>query len=142
MANITDTFHVEAPPAKVWAVTIDVERWTEFVPHFQRIVRGEQGPFAIGSSARITPKGFFGAVWAVVEYAEGRSFTWDANMLPGVRVSARHTVEPDGEGARVTLFLEVSGPMWFLLAPALTPTFRRNIHREGEGLKLYCEAKA
>ncbi len=142
MLSISHTVHINAAPERVWRAMVDVERWPEFAPQFQSIVGREQGPLALGSSARVTPKGFFGARWTVVEYTEGRSFTWDANMLPGVRLSAGHVVEPEGSGTRVTLSLQASGPMWLLMAPALARIFRRNVRQEGEGMKAYCERSA
>ena len=141
MLSISNAIHIDAPPERVWRIMADVERWPEFAPQFQKIVRRQQGPLAMGSSATVTPKGFFGAVWTVVEYSEGRSFTWGANMLPGVHLSGGHIVEPDGDGTRVTLSLEASGPMWLPLAPALTRIFRRNVSQEGEGMKAFIEAK-
>jgi hypothetical protein len=60
-------------------------------------------------------------------------------MLPGVHLSAGHTVEPIDGGTRVTLSLQASGPMWMLLAPALSRIFRRNVQQEADGMKAYCE---
>ena len=140
--RITNTVHVSAPPAKVWAAMAGVERWPEFAPQFKTIVRKDDGPIALGKSALVTPKGFFGAVWTVTEYTEGRSFTWEANMLPGLHLTAGHVVEPDGDGTRVTLSLASSGPASVLLALPLGRIFRRNVRQEGEGLKAYCERGA
>jgi uncharacterized protein YndB with AHSA1/START domain len=140
MLSINNTVHIDAPPERVWRAMADVERWPEFAPQFQAIKRRDEGPLALGKSARVTPKGFFGAPWTVVEYTEGRSFTWDANMLPGVHLSAGHIVEPEDGGTSVTLSLKASGPMWLLLAPALARIFRRNVRQEADGMKAYCEA--
>jgi hypothetical protein len=78
----------------------------------------------------------------VVEYDEGRSFTWETSMLPGLRVSGGHAIEPEDSGTRVTLSLRASGPAWALFGWALARTFRQNVEREAAGLKVYCEETA
>ncbi len=142
MLSISNAVHINAPPERVWRVMADVERWPEFAPQFKTIKWKDQGPLTLGKTATVTPKGFFGAPWTVVEYTEGRSFTWDANMLPGVHLSGGHVVEAEGDGTRVTLSLKASGPMWMLLAPALARIFRRNVQQEGEGMKAFIETEA
>jgi uncharacterized protein YndB with AHSA1/START domain len=137
--RIAHTVLIAAPPERVWQAMVDVERWPEFAPQFRSIVRADQGPLALGKQARVTPHGFFGAVWTVTEYEEGRSFTWEANMLPGLHLVAGHVVEAQEGGVRVTLSLESSGPTAVALAPALGRIFRRNVRQEAEGIKAYCE---
>jgi hypothetical protein len=117
---------------------LDVERWPEFPPQFHTIALRD-GPLAVGKGARVTPNGFWAAVWTVTEYSPGRPFTWEADMLPGLHLIAGHVVEPDGAGARVTLSLESSGPTAPLLMPVLGRIFKRNVRQEGEGMKAYCE---
>jgi hypothetical protein len=136
---ISNTVHINAAPERVWRAMADVERWPEFAPQFHTIKWRNGGPLAIGKTAMVTPKGFFGAPWTVIEYTEGRSFIWDADMLPGVHLSAGHTVDPEDSGTTVTLSLQASGPMWMLLGPVLARIFRRNVKQEADGLKAYCE---
>ena len=140
--HIAYTVHIDAPPEKVWDVVVDVERWPEFAGQFKRIERKESGPLAMGSSARVTPNGFFGAVWNVTRLEPGRSFYWESDMLPGVRLGGDHIVEPDGSGAKVTNSLDSSGPLAPLLALALGRIFRNNVRLESEGLKSRCERQA
>jgi uncharacterized protein YndB with AHSA1/START domain len=139
---ISSTVHINAPPEKIWQAFVDVERWPEFAPQFQSIVRNDEGPFALGKSARVTPKGFFGSVWTITEFTDGRSFTWEADMLPGLHLLAGHSIEPDAAGANVRLWLESSGPMAGVMSLALGRIFRRNVRQEGEGMKSYCERGA
>ena len=136
---ISYTTHVDAPPDLVWRESIDVESWPNHAPQMRSIVRLDDGPFRLGSSARVTPHGFWGAVWTVTEFVDGRSFSWGCDMLPGIHLVAGHVVEPDRDGAKLTLSLQSSGPGATLLAPVLGRIFRRNVGQEGAGLKAYCE---
>ena len=140
--RIEHALHIDAPPERVWDALMDVERWPEFAPPFKRIERLEDGPLALGSSARVTPHGFAGAVWTVTRFDEGRSFAWEAPFMPGVRILADHVLERDGDGARLTDSLDVTGPA----APVISALFgwmlRRNLRREMEGMKAFCEGRA
>ena len=136
---VSHTVHIDAPPAKVWDVLADVERWPEFAPQFKSIVRKEEGPLAMGSSARVTPHGFFGSVWTVTQLEPGRSFAWESGMLPGVHLLGDHVIEPEGDSSSVTFSLRSSGPLAGLLGLALGRIFRRNTRQAAEGLKAFCE---
>ena len=136
---ISHTVHIDAPPEKVWAITADVANWPAFAPQFKSLVRIDEGPLRMGSSARVTPHGFFGAVWTVTQFEEGRSFAWEADMLPGLHLVGDHIVEPDGGGTNVTLSLDASGPTMLLMWLALRRIFTRNVRGEAAGLKAYAE---
>ena len=43
-----------------------------------------------------------GAVWTVIRFEEGRSFAWEATLLPGARFVADHVLMADGDGSRLT----------------------------------------
>ena len=87
----------------------------------------------------MTPKGFFGSLWVVTVYGEGRSFVWESDLAPGMRFVAGHTVAAVDGGARLALSLNYSGPLATLLSPVLGGIFRRNVRQEGDGIKAYCE---
>jgi uncharacterized protein YndB with AHSA1/START domain len=140
--HISYSVHIDAPPAKVWDAVVDVERWPEFAGQFKRIERKESGPLAMGSSARVTPHGFFGATWTVSRFEPQRSFLWEANMLPGLHLAADHVVEGEAGGTKVTLSLESSGPSAAVMNLALGRIFRNNVRLEGDGLKAHCERNA
>jgi carbon monoxide dehydrogenase subunit G len=133
------TIEINAPPQRVWAAVVDVERWPDFMPPFKRIERLDNGPLGHGKSARVTPNGFVSSVWTVREFEDGKRFLWDSNALPGLRFTGGHVVEPAGSGANATSTLETSGWLAALLGPLVNGTLRRNVDRELEGLKAYCE---
>ena len=131
---------VDAPPEHVWAELVDVERWPESTPTITSVQRLQDGPLALGSTARIKQPRLPVAVWEVTELQPLRSFFWQAKA-PGVRTVGGHAIvpRPDG-GATLTLSIRQSGPFaWLagLLASGLT---RRYIQAEADGLKQRCEA--
>jgi hypothetical protein len=140
VASFSETVTINAPPDRVWRETIDVERWPDFVPTFVEVKRADNGPFGLGQSARVTPKGFLGSVWTVTKFDDGRSFTWQSTALPGLRFVGSHTIEPDAGGACLTLDLVVSGWLAALMSPITSPTFRKNLKIEAEAFKSRCEA--
>ncbi len=92
----------------------------------------------IGSRARIRQPKLLPAVWRVTELEEGRAFTW-VTRSPGVRVKARHHVEPTTHGARATLSLDFSGPLAPLVARLTRGLNERYLALEAEGLKARSE---
>ena len=133
-----ETVRVSASPEKVWAVYTDVERWPEWTPVMKKIERLEDGPLALGSTARIEAKGGPPSVWTVTEFTEGRSFTWESKAR-GVKLVAWHVIDADGEGSRVRLGVRMTGLMATLLGPFLRSMAKRNVKTEAEGLKQRCE---
>jgi uncharacterized protein YndB with AHSA1/START domain len=133
MTHFTISLDIAAPPERVWAVVADVERWPEWTPTVSQVTRLESGPLAPGSRARIRQPRLPPAVWRVSELVPGRSFTW-VNRSPGVRVIARHSVEPAGQGARITLSLDFAGILGPLVARWTRGLNQRYLALEAEGL--------
>jgi len=141
MLSLTEAVHINAPPDRVWQVTVGVERWPEFVPTFTQVQRTDDGAFGLGKSARVTPKGFVGSVWRVTKFDDVRSYTWESAALPGLHFAGSHTVEAEDGGTRLTLDLIVSGWLGTLTSPITSRTFRRNLKIEADAFKVFCEAK-
>ena len=93
---------IAAPPGRVWTVMSDIERWHEWTPTIRSIRRTNAGPFRIGARARVCQPKLPPADWMVTALDDGREFTWESRA-PGIRVVARHLVEPSADGSRVTL---------------------------------------
>jgi uncharacterized membrane protein len=128
------TVDIQAPPLRVWAVMIDVERWPEWTASIRSVARRAPGPLAVGKRAKIRQPGLPPAVWEIVAFDEGRGFTW-VSRGPGVRVTAGHVVEPAADGSRATLRLEFGGPLGALLAWTTSGINRRYLGMESAGLK-------
>lgn len=140
MYHTEHSVHIDASPAAVWAVLTDVEHAPDWTPTMSKVERLDSGPFGPDSSVRIKLVGFPATPWRVTQFDDGRSFTWVAQSGP--RVTATHTVEPDGNGTKLTLSIDTSGAVALVFAPVLRWVSPRNIKREAAGLKAHCEAAA
>ena len=138
MTHFSITVEIQAPPARVWAVMTDVERWHEWTSSITSIERLDHGPLAVGSWALIRQPKALPAKWLLTELDEGNSFTW-VTRRPGVCVAARHSVEPTAGGSKATLLLEFSGFLGPLLARLLRGMSERYLALEAKGLKARSE---
>jgi hypothetical protein len=134
MSRIFETSrHIASPPPPVAEVLFDVARWPEWTPTIADVERLDDGEFGVGSRARVRQPRLPKALWEVTEVVDGRSFTWEARG-PGLRTVARHEVVPDGDGSRVTLSIEQSGPMGAVAALVWRGLTQHYIELEAESL--------
>ena len=138
MPGLQRTVTIAAPPERVWAVVVDVERWPERIPTVDAVERLDPGPLAVGSRTRLQQPRLPTAVWTVTELTDGSAYTW-ASSSPGVTVTAGHLVEPHPDGSRLTLTVRVSGPLsvvGWLMTRSLT---RRYVETEAASVKRVAE---
>ena len=103
-------------------------------------MRTNDGPFRIGARARIRQPRMPPREWVVTALTEGRGFDWVSRAL-GVRVLARHLLEPSASGTRVTLSVQYSGLLGNILGRVTATLNRRYIALESDGLKRRAEAE-
>jgi hypothetical protein len=96
-----------APTSAVWELWEDPARWVEWNAE---IVSGElEGPFAVGSVARIKPRAFPRLGFELVEIDPGRLLV-SQTRLPGIRLRHYHLVEGDGHLTKITNRMCLVGP--------------------------------
>lgn len=134
MRRYSTTIDIAAPPATVWAVMIDVERWPEWTDSIAAVERRDGGPLASGSRVVIRQPKLPPATWQVTEVEHGRGFTW-ISRVPGLLVTARHEIAAAGSGSRVTLSIHYGGLLGGLLARLTGGVNDRYLAMEAEGLK-------
>ncbi len=93
----------------------------------------DEGPFGLGSRAKVRQPRLPQAQWQVTEVVDGRHFTWEAKG-PGMKTIARHEVVPDDTGSTVTLSIEQTGPMGAVAATLWRGLTQRYIELEAESL--------
>jgi uncharacterized protein YndB with AHSA1/START domain len=125
--------HIEAPAPSVWEVLVDVARWPEWTPTIESVERLDDGPFGVGSRAKVRQPKLPQAQWEVTEVVDGKSFTWEAKG-PGMKTVARHEVVPEGTGSTVTLSIEQTGPMGAVAAFVWRSLTQRYIELEAASL--------
>jgi uncharacterized membrane protein len=134
----TITIDITAPPERVWAVMLDVEKWPTWTPSVRSIKRLDSGPLTVGSRVLIHQPKFPPARWTVTEMMAGSRFTWRSG-LPGMWVYAKHTIVPTATGSRVTLAVHYCGLLGKLLARMTRGVTRRYLEFEANGLKKQSE---
>lgn len=140
--NTERTFTVDAPPDVVWEVISDIEGWPNWTTTARSAKRLEDGPLRTGASAKMKIVGAGAAgVWKVTSVHEGREFVWE-NRAGGVYSVAGHTIEPEGSGSKVRLWIEQSGLMATLIGWYIRRVSNRNLDIESAGLKRESERRA
>jgi uncharacterized membrane protein len=132
------TVEIDAPPAAVWGVIADVERWPEWTPTMRRVQLLDAEALGPGVRARIWQPRVPSNVWQVTEIVPGERFTWESRAIAS-RTVAGHEVEADGERSRVTLSIETRGRLAFLSDWFIGWFSRRWVPQEAAGLKRWCE---
>jgi uncharacterized protein YndB with AHSA1/START domain len=131
---------ISAPPAQVWTVITDIEAWPKWAPQMKRLERLEAGPLRLGSRIRVRPKGLPANVWRVTDLEDGRHFTWETSLVPGLRLIGGHELAPIGAGTSAAFWLDAGGPLGVVVGPVLRRTlFKRNTRNATAGLKAFVE---
>jgi hypothetical protein len=134
------TVDIDAPPERVWEVMSDVERWHEWTPSIRSVRRLDGGSFAVGSRVVIRQPKFPPGIWKVTEIGRDR-FTWVA-WAPGLRVTAKHWVEPRPPGSRGALSLDLQGVFGGVFGSLTRAITERYLQYEAAGLKARSEDPA
>ena len=75
MSDFRYEVDIQAPPARVWSVLLDVERWPEWTTSVTSIKRLDFGPLTLGSRTSIVQPRLSKRVWRVSSLDEThRSF--------------------------------------------------------------------
>ncbi|MEP6729076.1 MAG: SRPBCC family protein [bacterium] len=134
MRSFSSTADIAASADRVWQVMIDVERWHEWTASIASVTLLDGSPLAVGRRAKIRQPKLPAAVWRVTAIEPGRSFTW-ISVAPGIRVVAKHQIEPTAFGCRASLSLDIEGPFGGLLGRLTGDITRYYLGLEAAGLK-------
>ena len=138
MPGLQHTVTIAAPPERVWAILVDIERWPERIPTVSTVERLDDGPLTVGSKTRLSQPRLPEGVWTVTELTDGSAYTWESKS-PGVTVVASHLVEPHADGSRLTLSVAISGVLsgvGWLMSRSLTKQY---VETEAASIKQVAE---
>jgi uncharacterized protein YndB with AHSA1/START domain len=139
MVHFDVEIEIDASPARVWAVLVDVERWPEWMASYTSVEWLGEGPLRVGSAARVRQPGLSAATYTVTELVAGVEFTWSSTTA-GVRTTGRHVVRPRPDGrAALALSIEQSGVLAGPVGLLLGRKIRRFLTIESEGLRAAAE---
>lgn len=130
---------IDAPIERVWALTLDVERWPDATPTMTEVTRLDDGPFGVGSQARIKQPAQSARVWTVTRLVEPTCFEWETTLGP-LRLRGGHHLSAEGDGCRNLLTLDVEGFGSGLFGLIAGRSLRKAIATENEGFKAVAEA--
>jgi uncharacterized protein YndB with AHSA1/START domain len=132
--NYEITVDIDAPPARVWDVMIDVEKWPEWTASMSSVKRLDAGELRVGSRVRIKQPRLAPATMTITHIEPDKCFTW-RTTAPGVEVTATHTIIEKGKGSQVVLSLYFDGLVGGIIARATRSLNERYIAYEAAGLK-------
>jgi len=138
MRDFSIQFDVAAPPARVWEVMSDGERWAEWTPSVTSVEIYDK-PLRVGSRALIRQPQIPPGKFKVTELEPGRSFTW-ATGIPGIIYAhARHSIESTAIGSRVRLALRFDGLLGGFMGKRQAKLINEYLVMEAAGLKRFSE---
>jgi uncharacterized membrane protein len=138
---IRDEQQIAAGVDRVWALTVDVERWPELTPTVTSVQRLDDGPLGVGSRARVKQPAQRAAVWTVSRFEPGVAFEW-GTRVGSVRMVGAHHLEAVEGGTRNVLTVELSGIGSGLVERLVGRRVREAIATENLGFKRSAEAVA
>lgn len=124
---------------RLWKYLGDVEHWGDHLPTFESVRHvGGPTPTNVGSRFEVRQPGLAKAVYEITRWEPEHGFTW-VGRVPGVRTTGIHDIEPDGDGHRILLGIEWSGPLAGAIRPLLSGKARRMMQSEGETIARLAE---
>lgn len=136
--RIEDKIDIKTKADLVWAVTVDVERWSEWTPTVTSVTRIDDKPFFLGSTVHIKQPLQPKSKWTVTKFMDGKMFTWETTRA-GLRMRASHEIQADTAWTKSVLRIEING----IVSVLLWPIFRFAVHwalsKENQALKAHCE---
>lgn len=136
---IEHAIRIDAPAERVWNLTVELERWPDFIPTMTRVERLDDGPVSVGSAARVTQPRQRPRTWTVTAIDPPHQFAWEARFGPAT-MTASHRLVADGRACVNTLSIEASGRGARALMLVLGPLLRRALAAENAGFKAAAEA--
>jgi len=136
--RVSHTIQIRAPLDRVWAVTLDVERWPDWTPTVTSVERLDGGPVQVGSRVRMKQPLQPPSEWVVTRCDAGKAFAWETRR-PGLRMIGTHEMRTAPTGTTNILHVDAHGPLAVLLWPLLLLAMRRALRDENVGLARYCE---
>ncbi len=139
--RIEHEIEINAPVARVWGLTIDVESWPEMSPTMESVKRLDTGPLSVGSQALIQQPGQRATVWTVTRLDHEKSFVWSTRSL-GMTMTGIHRLRPVGRSTVNTLVVEIEGGLAPMIGRLLRRPILGAISAENEGFKKAAESQA
>ena len=136
--HIEERIHITVPPLVIDRIWSEVDQWHCWDPDTKQAVL--DGPFAVGTKGRITPRKGLGVPMIITERTEGRSFTVEGH-IPLFRMHFEHTVLAIAGGSEVAHRVWFTGALAFLFGPGVAKQLREGLPQTMQSLKAYAEKR-
>jgi len=127
----------DATPDRIWAVLSDIDHWTAWDTSMESIAL--EGPFTVGSTISMTPRGQEAIRSTIVEIRENERYA-DETEFGGLLLRFSHTLSPLGSGGtRIVHRLEITGPAVEQAGPQIGPAIVEDFPEAMSGLIAYAK---
>lgn len=129
---------VDAPPSRVWCLTVDVEALPDHTPTMTEVTRLDQAPLTVGSKVRIKQPLQRAKIWTVTEFDPNRRIAWSTRSA-GMAMTATHDIAETSTGTTNTLTVDMTGPLGTVLGRLVRRQIATALSTENSGLKTAAE---
>jgi carbon monoxide dehydrogenase subunit G len=137
--NLQHSLHIDAPPTRVWEVTVDVEALPDHTPTMTDVTKLDPGPLTVGSTVRIKQPAQRSKVWTVTEFEPLKRFSWTTKSA-GTTMTASHDLVETPNGTTNTLTVDIEGRLAPMVGALVGRPIRRAIAIENRALKTAAES--
>ena len=134
------SIEIDAPQQRVWDVLSDIEAWPQRIETVDSVELLTPAPITPGSRLRLKQPKLPEGTWDVTVWDAPSFFEW-TQKTGGATSVAGHRVEALGNGrARLTLTLDMRGPLIAVVALFYRKLTNRYMALEAEGMKRAAES--
>jgi len=131
---------IDAPQQRVWDVLTDLEAWPQRIETVDVVELVTPAPLGVGSRVRLKQPKLGEGIWEVTVWDAPTYFEY-RQQSGGVSSVAGHRVEALEDGrSRLTLNLEMRGPLVAVVAVFFRDLTNRYMTLEAQGMKRAAEA--
>lgn len=132
---------IQAPQQRVWEVLSDIDSWPELVGTVEAAEVISPTPLGLGSRVRLRQPKLPEGEWEITAWEPPVFFEWTQKTAGG-RIVAGHRVDADGEeGSRLTLTIDMRGPIVKVAGRLTSKTTRSYLEIEATDLKRAAEVE-
>lgn len=136
--KLRHSLDIDAPPSRVWEVTVDVEALPDHTPTMTDVTKLDPGPLTVGSTVRIKQPAQRSKVWTVTEFEPSKRFSWTTRSA-GTTMTASHDLVETPNGTTNTLSVDIEGRLAALVGALVGRPIRRAMAIENSALKAAAE---
>ena len=136
--RISKTINVNAGPEIIFKILTEIGNWSLWTKSVKSIKLINKNIFEKGTKVKISQPKLLPTTWEVTEIQKDRSFTWVTNS-PGLRMTAKHIIEPKDDATTVKLITIYGGILAALIYKMTSGLTNQYMTMEIEGLKAEAE---